>query len=334
VGAWATVLGVMALVAAPHYALAWRGEWAYVRGTLTGEGVEMWGYRGTWAQHAAYYLTGPGGKHMLDGLRSLVPLGVAVGAYAWGTLAVLRRGGSRRRGAYLAAALAAVGMAWVGPTLAVVKIQQFASCFAALAWLVGVHAAAGVGRRAPRPWRRGARGVVGASVLVAGLLATRVALYRWTFPLWPSDRTAPARAVRDARDEFVRRAYAAVRAEAGRGARSIVAAGAQTEMDGPLLRLWLVRDGLALGVGSVKGVPRGGDAAEAERRGRAAMDGYDLVLVSRGVARTDRPTVIKVEADGFYLGLARTDERLELANRETEPATGAVFELYRRKRSR
>ena len=37
-------------------------------------------------------------------------------------------------------------MAWAGPTLSIVKIQQFASCFTALLWLVGIHAAAGFSR--------------------------------------------------------------------------------------------------------------------------------------------------------------------------------------------
>ena len=339
--AWLLVLGTMAVVAAPHYALALRGAWEYTAGTLTGEGIEMWGYRGSWGQHGAYYLTGPGGHLMLDGARSLIPLGLALALYGCFAFSPRSSGGrSRRRMVYFAATLAALTMAWAGPTLATVKIPQFASCFSALLWLVGIRAAAGVCRavRPPlvprRSWLRRLRAPLIASLLVGALLAGRLATYRWTVPLWPADRSEPARAKRDARDEFVRRTYEAIRAECGataRGARSIVVAGGQYDLAWPLLRFWCIRDGVVLRVGEVQRKPETTDIAEAERIGRSMLDGYDLLLVGQSVARKDIPNVVQMDADEYYLGLARTDARFELVARTVDPASGAAFELFRRR---
>lgn len=340
--AWAFVLGAMAMVAAPHLALAWRSEWDYTRGTLTGEGIEMWGYHGSWGQHVLYYLTGPGGHRMLDGARSLVPLVLAFVVYGCVAVFPFRAslsGRSRRRMAYFAATLAALVMAWLGPTLSTVKIEQFASCFSVLLWLVGVHAAAGVCRaaRSPSlPARCLLRRALIPSLLVIVLLGARLATYRWTFPLWPANRDHPARAARDARDELVRGAYETVRAECAArmgGARSIIVAGGQYDLARPLLALWSIRDGVSLRVGEVLRKPEITDKAEAERVGRARLDGYDLLLVCHGVARRDIPNVIQADADEFYLELARTDARFELVGRTVDAKSSAAFEVYRRRAS-
>ncbi len=339
--AWVLVLGTMVLVAVPHFVFALRGELDYMRGTLTGEGIEMWGYRGSWIQHATYYLTGPGGHLMLDGARSLVPLGLALTLF--GCIAFFARspsaspGRSRRRMVYFVATLAAIAMAWAGPTLSTVKISQFASCFTALLWLAGVHAAAGVCRAARElAWGWLRRPLV-ASLLVGAMFGGSLATYRWTFPLWPGDRSEPARAARDARDEFVRRTYEAVKAEcgrvgeAGRGAKSILVAGGQRDLAWELLTLWCIRDGVPLQIAAVERKPNTVDKAEADRIGRALLEGRDLLLVGQGIARKDRPKVIHTDADEFYLGLVRADARFELITRLADPGSGAVFELYRRR---
>ena len=339
--AWVFVLGAMALVAAPHLIMAWRMEWDYTRGTLTGEGVEMWGYHGSWSQHAVYYLTGPGGHRMLDGARSLVPLGLALVLYGLITIFPVH-GRSRRRMAYFAATLAALVMAWAGPTISTVKIPEFASCFSALLWLVGIHAAAVVCNAANasmRGWPRWLPRSAVASLLVVAMLGGRLATYRWTFALWPANRNAPARIARDARDVLVRGAYEAVKTACvgqgsfGHSASSIVVAGGQYDLASELLRLWCIRDGIALQVSEVHRTPSTTDKAEQQRIGRTLLEGSDLLLVGHDVARKDIPSIVQQEADEFYLGLARTDARFELVARTTDPASGASFELYRRRRS-
>jgi hypothetical protein len=330
------VLGVMVLVAAPHYAFALRSEWEYTRSTLSGEGIERWGYRGTWFQHATYYLTGPGGRLMFDGARSLVPLGVALVVYG---CVVLRPRSGRRRKLYFASILAAIAMAWAGPTLSTVKISQFASCFTALLWLAGVHSAAGICAAArqwgggmvdarPTGWLRRAQV---ASIVVLALVVGRLSVERWALPLAPADRNDPARAARrgyEAISSENRVARVSIDGDARKTPQTLLVAGGQLDLV-YLFTLWGIRDDLSLDVRGVDHEPAGSDPAQIERAGRAFLDGSDLVLVSQGVAKGNKPRV--VSADEFYLGLARTDPRFELAARVTGAAPGAVIEVYRRR---
>jgi hypothetical protein len=331
--AWGILLASAAIVAAPHFALAWRTEWAYMEGTLAGRGVDMWGYRGSWTEHTLYYLTGPGGRLMFDGLRLLLPLGVFVLVYACASLWPAS-GGNRRRRVYFIAILAALGMAWAGPSISIVKIPQFAACLSALLCLAGVHAAAGAcarvrpGSPRERGWSR--RPIV-VSALIVAACAGRAVTYRWTVPLWPADPAAPSRAVRDTRDAFIRQAYESVRAEALHGARSIVVAGGQQDLGCDLLTLWSLRDRLELSVHGVDQRPAPTESAKAPED--TTFDGFDLVLVSRGITKTNRPKVMHADADEYYLDRARVDPRLELAGRRDEPGTKASYELYRRRKA-
>lgn len=341
VRAWALVLGAMVLIALPHYLFAWHAEWGYIRDTLTGKGTDMWGYRGTLAQHATYYLTGPGGHMMLGGLRSLIPLGFAIALAAMlahARLPGLRRALSRRRTLYVLTALAALGMAWAGPTLAQVKIQQFASCFTALLWLIGIQSAAAIcaaARARPSPLGLPAPRLV-ASAGVLALLVCAISTHAWTFPLWPARAGAPARAARDGRDRFVHETYEVIRTQAAdkhtkeSGGPTLIVAGGQHDVAGPLLTLWSIRDGVELTIRTVNRTPITTDPAHAQTLGRAAFDSGDLLLVGAGVASTAWPTVIQADADAFYLELARTDPRFQRIARTTDAASGAVFEVYRR----
>lgn len=331
--AWLIVLGVMVVVALPHYVFAFGHAWRYAKETMTGPGEDLWAYRGTTWEHITYYLTGPGGRLMLGGWRSLVPIGIVVGVSVVITVFKTARIGPsglrRRRAVYGAAMLLCLLMAWAGPTIASVKIAQFASCFSALLWLCGIHAAAGLcagARESGQGWKR--RPIL-ASMAVIAVTGVSFLCHRWTIPLASADRNHPAVVRSQARGEVVRTLYEAVRSEASRGANSIVAAGNANDLGPFLLTLWTVRDGIRIMVDGMDHRPGPSNDESGRASVRSAFARYDLVLVNEGGARVGK--ISAANANALYRSIAASDPDLELVTRVTDPVVGNVFELYRRR---
>ncbi len=86
-GAWGRCLAVALAIALPYYAVAHRNVIDYVRRNTFGELAEVWRLDLGLAEHARYYLTGTGGRFMLDAWLYLW-LGLAVATLV---VAVARR---------------------------------------------------------------------------------------------------------------------------------------------------------------------------------------------------------------------------------------------------
>lgn len=68
---------VAALMAIPHYAVAWRNIADYIQRHMVGSSSTLWEFRGGASAHARYFLDGPGGAYML-GSHLWILLGLAV----------------------------------------------------------------------------------------------------------------------------------------------------------------------------------------------------------------------------------------------------------------
>ncbi len=329
------VVGTAALISLPHYAVGGRHAWAYSANLLAGEKTDAWAMHGSWGQHALYYLTGPGGHLMLDGLRSLATAGGVFVLY--GVVAMARtRNLRRRRVVYWLACVAVLGMAYLGPTFVAVKIAQFASGFSALLWLLAVDSAAGLlGRTRVGSGRSGP---LWTSILAMAVLGASVAAYRFTMPLRPSDRSNPARVRQRERGELVERLYRDIQREAiairarRAGPVRVMVAGSPNELRSELIQLWGVRDGLGLAARELRRVPASSDRSAAI--GRELIGDADIVVVGEPGSALTRPKHESGGSDLFYLRLAREHRELELAASQSEPSSGKVFEVYRHRERR
>ena len=317
--AW--VAGTAIVVALPHYVFALGHAWRYTLHVLDGE---SWAYPGTAAQRALYYLTGPGARLMLDGLRTLAPIAAVVVAYgiAAGVGAGRRGVLGSRRAMYFAAMLGAVAMAWAGPTMATAKISQFAAAFDALAWFVGVYAIAGLVRPGRSRWAR-----AGAWAMAAFLVVT----WRPTFPMLPADYATPARVAIQDRDRLVRNLYSAILAAArGRESTRVLVAGSPNELGEPLLRFWSIRDGQRWSVREVRRVPEAGGSQTAEAIALAIFGQSDVIVVCEPGSGLTRPKLATQGADQFYLDLAERDSEFRRVGKVLEPATGKSAYVFTR----
>ncbi len=321
------VVATAIVVALPHYALSWGHVWAYTMQVLD---WESYAATGTGWDRALYYLTGPGGKLMLDGARGLAAMGGLIVGY--GVFCAVWR--VRRRSMYFAAMVCAVVMAWAGPTLATAKISQFAAAFDALLWLVGLYAAAGMVGGLHQ--KRGA--VWGMAAWVIVLLTA--AIWMPTFAMHWSNASDPQRESWMQRTGLVRDVYAAALAAArDRGAEKrealVVLAGSPSELGRPLMEYWAVRDGIRVRVHEIRRIPTVGEGS-AETPESIALRNLgegDVVLVGEPGTSMTRPKPVTAGADEFYLGIARGHLGLELAGRVVDPVTGKVREVYRKKLS-
>lgn len=277
----AIVLLTMVLVASPHFVVAWQKALDYTHQVFAEEVGRSWKFHGTLWDHATYYLLGTGGRFMLDSWRSILPIGITFIAAGVATY----RAHSARRRLYALTACAALAMAYLGPTIAPVKIAQFASAFSALVWLLAIHQAAWLFSRSrirkaalrPSP-------VLAAALLIA--LAGSLATYRWTFPIPPAGSPAPLD-----RDKLTRDVYQSVRsaAQSTNSRATLVIATTRSDLFDPLFTLWSIRDHVALSSLWLAPPPRAkaGDLDGTFRAQAWQLDNADIVLCASGPTPLD-----------------------------------------------
>ena len=182
-GASSRCLGVAALIAGPYYAVAYRHVYDYVYSNNFGELGELWRLDLATSEQALYYLTGTGGRFLLDAWL-----------YLWLSLAAatLMLVLARRESAILRRLPAAVAVFLVAYALITIPAHknQFLGALLPSLMLVSakrmmVHLAR-TGGRSAATWPRYAGALVLSSLPVAGL-----ALFQWPTHFAPWDSLPP-----------------------------------------------------------------------------------------------------------------------------------------------
>lgn len=328
---WARVLGaiisigVCALVAAPHFAVAARGMVGYTAAVLGSGGTDrVWGSGGSWAQSLTYYLTGPGGRLMIGPTTYLPAIVVILGIGIFGIVRRLRQ----NELAYLAAWLLALLMAYAGPTISSVKIAQFAAPLHALLVLAGIHAAS-VSFRVITPRARW----ITAGVLAACCLFVAVR-FEFTFPRLPEQRDAAkctqARLQTEVVEGIAARTIAVCR-ESTRPLR-IAVTGGPAEFGQHFLTWRLFQNNIVAHVDDVLDIPPPG--ADTGTLARELLGGYDLVIANQSQTGLTQVKRSRPHVDAYWLAIAQSDADLKPLAQWTGPGTDRNIYLFQLSRER